>query len=155
MPEQPRLDETTSNWPMPDHMKNQLKLLMPTHMAQPLPVYDKDAYVEPSGVNNAVRNALVEVHFTLKHHHIQRKDGSKPLDPFSGHIEQINILKPGVPLTISGYKRKNLLDGPYRPKPFIVPINVPPPAVTTALTGEVASVSLPAAKATTSGKKKA
>jgi hypothetical protein len=44
MPEQPTLDETTSNWPVPDDMKNQLKLLMPTYMAQPLPVYDKDAY---------------------------------------------------------------------------------------------------------------
>jgi hypothetical protein len=155
VPEQPSLDETTSNWPVPDNMKDQLKLLMPTHMAQPLPVYDKDAYVEPSSVNNAIRNALVEVHFTLKHHHIQRKDGSKALDSFSGRIEQIIILKPGVPLTMSGYKRKNLLDGPYCPKPFVVPASVPPPAVPTALTGEVASVLLPATKASTSGKKKA
>jgi len=110
-------------------------------------------YVEPSSINNTVRNALVEVHFTLKHHHIQRKDGSKPLDSFSRCIEQINILKPGVPLTISGYKRKNLLDGPYCPKPFVSPVNVPPPAVTTALTGKITSISLPAAKVTTSGKK--
>jgi hypothetical protein len=60
----------------------------------------------------------------LKHYHIQRKDGSKPLDFFNGRIEQVVILKTGAPPAVSGYKRKNLLDGPYRPKAFVPPTEV-------------------------------
>ena len=97
---------------------------MRTHMALPLPMYSKKSYVEPSTVNVSIRNALVEVHFTLKHYHIQRKDSSKPLDSFNGRIEQVVILKTGPPPVVWGYKRKNLLDGPYRPKAFVPPTEV-------------------------------
>jgi hypothetical protein len=44
-------DETTANWPVPVNMKDELEALMPTHAAQPLPVYKDDVYVPPTEVN--------------------------------------------------------------------------------------------------------
>jgi hypothetical protein len=88
-------------------------------MALPLPVYKGDSYIDPARVNAAIKGALVEVHFCLRHYRIKEKGGNRTIDSFSGLLQQIIILKDGVPKTDSGYyKRKNLLDGPYRPKPF-------------------------------------
>lgn len=134
------MDETTANWPVPDDMKDQLMSIMATHQASPIPVYNKQTYVGPTAINTAIRNALVEVHFTLKHYHIQRKDGSKPLDSFNGHIEQVVILKAGTPPAVSGYKRKNLLDGPYRPKAFEPAVEVTAARAPTSLISEVEPV---------------
>jgi hypothetical protein len=102
-----------------------LSRLMGTHIVQPLPVFKDDIYVLPPAVNSAMKGSLVEVHFSLKHYRIRKRD-SKPFDSFTGLVEQIIILKPGEPRLSTSYKRKNILDGPYRPKPF----NITPPIVT-------------------------
>lgn len=92
-------------------------MLMNTHRVQPLAVYKDDQYVHPTTLNATLKYALVELHFTLKHFCIRKKE-TKPLDSFTGRIEQIIILKPGEPRSTGTYKRKNLLEGPVRPKPF-------------------------------------
>jgi len=111
------VDSLTANWPVPDDMKKELHVLVGTHRMRPLAVYKDDQYVHPTALNAALKYALVEVHFTLKHFCIRKKD-AKPLDSFTGHIEQVIILKSGEARLTGGYKRKNLLEGPVRPKPF-------------------------------------
>ena len=110
-------DETTANWPVTEDMREDLNQLMATHAAQPLPVFKDDLYVRPAAVNSTLKDSLVEVHFAIKHYRIQKRD-SKPIDSFTGLVEQVIILKSGEPRAQNSYKRKNLLDGPYRPKPF-------------------------------------
>jgi hypothetical protein len=112
------LDDITANWPVPDDMTKHYRNIMATHMAQPLPVYKDGAYVQPLHVNAALKNALVEVHFSLHHYRIKDKTADRLVDSFNGIVQQIIILKEGVPKPINPYKRKNLLDGPYRPRPF-------------------------------------
>jgi hypothetical protein len=112
------VDDVTLHWPVPAEMKGELHDLMTTHVVQPLPVYKGDKYVEPLAVNTVLKDALVEVHFKMRHYRIFRKESNKNTDSFTGLIEQIVILKAGVPRASSGYKRKNLVEGPYRPKPF-------------------------------------
>jgi hypothetical protein len=99
-------------------MADDLHTLMGTHEVQPLPVYKDNSYIEPSAVNNALKGALVEVHFCIQHYRIKNKDADKMSDSFSGQVQQIIILKDGIPKSDNVYKRKNLLDGPFRPKPF-------------------------------------
>ena len=112
------LDDLTANWPVPDDMSEDLHAFMATHHVKPLAVYNEDKYVEPLAVNASLKYALVEVHFTLKHFCIRKRD-AKPLDSFTGHIEQVIILKPGEARTSRPYKRKNMLDRPFRPKAFL------------------------------------
>jgi len=99
-------------------MVDDLHTLMLTHEAQPLPVYKDNTYIEPRAVNNALKGALVEVHFCIQHYRIKNKDAAKTSDSFSGQVQQIIILQDGIPKNDNIYKRKNLLDGPFRPKPF-------------------------------------
>jgi len=106
-------------------MKDELEALMPTPAAQPLPVYKDDVYVLPTEVDRVLRNALVEIHFMLKHYRIRQKgEKGKTIDSFSGLIEQIVVLKAGEAHNASNYKRKNILEGPYRPKPFLDPTSL-------------------------------
>jgi hypothetical protein len=104
---------------VPVDLTDEMLNLMATHVVQPLRVYKDDKYIEPSDVNNVLKGSLVEIHFSLKHYRIFRRDeGTKAFDSFNATIEQILVLKPGELRETSYYKRKNLLDGPYRPKPF-------------------------------------
>jgi hypothetical protein len=106
-------------------MKDELEALVPTHAAQPLPVYKDDMYVPPTEVNRVLHNALVKIHFTLKHYCIRQKgEKGKIIDSFSGLIEQIVVLKAGKARNASNYKRKNILEGPYRPKLFLDPTSL-------------------------------
>jgi hypothetical protein len=107
---------------MPDKLKSEMKLLMATHAAQPLLVYKVDEYVNPKDINMMLKNALVEVHFSLKLYRIYRKgEGIKPFDSFSGIVKQVIILQPGDSPGPNNYKCKNFPEGPYRPKPFTAP----------------------------------
>jgi hypothetical protein len=116
------VDETTANWPIPPDMSDDMCNLMHTHMALPLPVYKGNSYIDPVRVNAAIKGALVKVHFCLHHYRIKQKEGNRSIDWFAGIVQQIVILKDGVPKTDSSYyKHKNLLDGPYRLKPFDSP----------------------------------
>lgn len=121
--EKPTLDTLTMNWPVPEEMKSDLHKLMSTHCAQPLPVYKDDKYVKPDAVNDAIRGALVEVHFTIRHYRIWKKaTNNEPptcTDSFTGNIQQVIILSSAIPRPSTAYKRKNLADGPFCPKPRI------------------------------------
>ena len=112
-----KLDDTTAKWPVPDDMRAELQQLMGTHMAQPLLIFKDDVYVPPLAVNSTLKDSLVEVHFSIKHYRIHKRD-SKPIDSFTGLVEQVIVLRAGEPRVGNSYKRKNLLEGPYRPKPF-------------------------------------
>src|SRR5882757_4782444 len=117
--ERPEIDCITANWPVPTDLADEMSALIPTHAVQPLRVYKDDEYVQPNDVNNLLKGALVEIHFSLKHYRIFRKaEGLKAFDSFSATIEQIVVLKAGENRGTSFYKCKNMLDGPYRPKPF-------------------------------------
>ena len=116
-------DLLTVDWPVPADMKDELRALAATHRVQPLAVYKDEQYIQPEAVNAALKYALVEVHFTLKHFCICKRE-AKPLDSFTGEVQQIVILKSGEARSSGMYKRKNLLDGPFRPKPF-APVMAP------------------------------
>jgi hypothetical protein len=51
------VDETTANWPIPPDMSDDddMRNLMRTHMALPLPVYKGDSYIDPARVNAAIK----------------------------------------------------------------------------------------------------
>jgi hypothetical protein len=68
-------------------------------------------FIEPNDVNGILANALVEVHFSLKHYRIQR-EADKGFDSFTANIEQINVLKRGAPKAPNPYKRHNPRIGP-------------------------------------------
>jgi hypothetical protein len=109
---------------VPTALQAELDNLKLSHTVTPLPVYRLGQFVEPLEVTRALTNALVEVHFRIKHYHIARKDGA--FDSFSGIVEQVVILKDGMPKAPNAYKRKKLRDGPFRPKPSItLPATVP------------------------------
>jgi hypothetical protein len=112
------MDNTTANWPIPDDMKKEFESLSITHQVQPLAAFKNDLYIEPNDVNSAMKNALVEVHFCLRHYRIKDKANGRLVDSFVGIVQQIVILKDGVPKPPNAYKRKNVLEGPYKPKPF-------------------------------------
>jgi hypothetical protein len=112
------MDDTTVNWPISEDMSDEFRKIATTHQVQPLAVYKNDQYVDPVRVNGAMKNALVEVHFCLRHYQIQEKGTGRAVDSFSAIVQQIVILKEGVPKPMNAYKRKNVLDGPYKPKPF-------------------------------------
>lgn len=121
--EKPELDALMANWPVPSDMTDNLHNLMYTHCAQPLPVYKNNEYVVPVNDNAALCDALVEVHFKIQHYHISRKQtdsqSANNLDSFNGHVKQIIVLKSAIPHPKSAYKRKNITEGPFRPKPFL------------------------------------
>jgi hypothetical protein len=115
-PEAPlKVDEETDNWPISNELQKDLCKIKRTHYVQPLRAYIDDRFVEPNDVNGILANALVEVHFSLKHYHIQR-EGDKGFDSFTAHIEQINVLKRGAPKAPNPYKRHNPRVGPLQVK---------------------------------------
>jgi hypothetical protein len=116
--EELKMDETTENWPTPEEMADDFRNTSATHRVQTLPVFHNEQFVDPVRVNSALKNALVEVHFCLRHYRIQEKGAGRAVDSFSAIVQQIVILKEGVPKPMNPYKRKNVLDGPYKPKPF-------------------------------------
>jgi hypothetical protein len=111
------LDDISANWPRPEDMNKSFRKLISTHAVQPLPVYKDGIYVELQHVNAALKNALVEVHFSLRHYQIKDKNSDHFMDSFAATVQQIIVLKEGVPKKPNVYKRKNLLDGPVQPKP--------------------------------------
>ena len=79
---------------------------------QPLRTYENRHFIEPNDVIGILGNALVEIHFSLKHYRIQR-EGQKGFDSFTTNIEQINVLKRGIAKAPNPYKRQNPRDGPF------------------------------------------
>lgn len=106
------MDEETENWPVPVELQDAFDAIKYTYRVNPLPVYRNDVFVEPLLVNKALKNALVEVHFNIRHFKIEEHDS------FTAVPLQVIILKDGPPEASSPYKRKNMRDGPVRPKDF-------------------------------------
>ncbi|KAG2114425.1 hypothetical protein DEU56DRAFT_761835 [Suillus clintonianus] len=91
------MDKETANWPVDDEYCQYLDPIKAHFKAVPLRVYDEENhFVEPENVNNVLRNAVVEVHFTL--HHTYLAKSSPPQDSFRANIEQMMILKRGKPI---------------------------------------------------------
>jgi hypothetical protein len=106
-----KVDEETDNWPISNDLQKDLCKIKRTHYVQPLRAYLDGHFIEPNDVNGILANALVEVHFSLKHYRIQR-EGDKGFDSFTANIEQINVLKRGAPKAPNPYKRHNPRIGP-------------------------------------------
>ena len=82
---------------------------------QPLHAYIDGHFIEPNDVNGILSNSLAEIHFSLKHYQIQH-EGQKGFDSFTSNIEQINVLKCGVPRAPNPYKQRNPRDRPLNVK---------------------------------------
>ena len=107
------MDEETARWPVPPRLRDNLNRIKFEYRAIPLSVYVNGRFVELADVNNAIKGALIELHFEL-HHFTIRKAGH---DSFNATIEQIIVLRPGKPCPMTAYKRKNPRDDPIDVKP--------------------------------------
>ena len=105
----------TEHWPVPPHLRDRFDVIKYTHIITPLPVFENDIYVEPTLVNNTLKNSLVEVHFNIRHHKIGTYDS------FTGIPIQVIILKSSLTPSPSPYKQKDIREGPFRLKPFNSP----------------------------------
>lgn len=109
------MDSETENWPLPSNLREELDEIKYEYCALPLAVYIGNNFVEPRDVNEAIRGALVELHFELHHsYNFMRRE-----DFFHASIEQIMVLQPGQPRRTSPYKRRNVRDGPIRLNPTL------------------------------------
>lgn len=109
------VDEETECWPIHPRFRDELDKIKYEYRAQPLAVYARNQFIEPTEVNHTIRGALVEIHFEFRHFAIQRKSQ----DSFNVSIEQIIVLRPGETRPATGYKRKNVRDGPIWMNPNI------------------------------------
>ena len=115
--EEPELDEDTETWPVPKELVKEFNKVKANYRVLPLVVYDiEDRFVEAAQVNNALKNALVEIHFGISHYKIGRMGETH--DSFTAVPKQIIILKTAPIQSPSAYKRKNIRSGPVRPKGF-------------------------------------
>lgn len=103
------------HWPVANDMRVELDALKHEFFARPLRVYRSNQFVEPSNVEDTIRGALVEVHFTLHHYFIS----SDSYNSFNGVIEQILVLQPGELPPQTVYKHKNVREGPIRMNPTL------------------------------------
>lgn len=108
------LDEATANYPAPPSLRKDFFELKSQYSISPFPLFrlDDSTYIEPDGVEALMKNALVEVHFTLTHYNI--KSGSGSTDTFSGQFQQFLFLKQGKARSMQGPfgQKRNLRDGP-------------------------------------------
>jgi len=111
-----KVDDSTENWPVDDDLKGDLDRIKNEFSIRPLAVFKDDQLVKAKGMNGVLQDALVEVHFELRHFFIRQKDE----DSFNGSIEQIVIIQPGVARSLSPYKRRNLEEGPIHMNPTLV-----------------------------------
>ena len=109
------IDNETSDWPVAEEHRQLLDAIKSSYDVNPLPVYKSNTFVEPNAVNSALKNALVEVHFNIRHYCIG------DFDSFTAVPLQLIILKDGGQSSSSPYKQKNIREGPMRPKPFDAP----------------------------------
>jgi hypothetical protein len=104
------LDEETEQWHIPKEMTKDF-LCIKDNYYQPIPlvVYKGDLFVEPPEVNQAIKNALVELHFGILHCKISRP-GEGTHNSFNAVPKQLLKSAPiGVP---SANKHKNVCSGP-------------------------------------------
>ena len=111
------MDSETENWPLSSNLREELDKIKYEYCALPLAVYIGNNFVEPRDVNEAIRGALVELHFEL-HHSCNLMRGQAGQDLFNASIEQIMVLQPGQPRR-TPYNRRNVRDGPIYLNPAL------------------------------------
>jgi hypothetical protein len=110
------MDEESALWPISTEIIDDYEEIKYDFHARPLVVYKNDLFVEPTEVECALKNALVEIHFGVLHYKMTKE--STTFDSFSAVPKQILILKEAPVEVPSTYKRKNVRSGPVRPKNF-------------------------------------
>lgn len=113
------MDDLTAKWVVPDSMQDDFDNIKTKYQVSPFMLFKDDKYVEPHFADGIIKNALVEIHFSLRHFHIRANDNNnKSSDTFTGLVKQVIVLKEGRERSTSGgYKRKNPFESPYRPAP--------------------------------------
>lgn len=108
------IDEETANWPMPPGRDfaaalNEIKSL---YRAVPLRVYKDSEFVEPQDVVNVLRDATIEIQFSLHHIHLASQHPAR--DSFRANIEQIVVLKAGK-IHNAAFRTSDPRAGPIKP----------------------------------------
>ncbi|KAH9055121.1 hypothetical protein EDB83DRAFT_2225435, partial [Lactarius deliciosus] len=107
--EEESVDSDTEQWPVPAELRSQLDGIKHEYRVAPLHVFkNNEQFVEPSNVNDALEESLIEIRFELRHYSFPSKNEHS----FNASIEQIVILRPGVARPASSYKRKDFRTGP-------------------------------------------
>ncbi|KAF7972408.1 hypothetical protein HWV62_18066 [Athelia sp. TMB] len=109
------LDETTRAYSkyMTGALQKKYHDLMRNYAVTPLRVFKSGVYVKPDAVQALLQNALVEVHYTLKHFAFKNLTSSA-YDTFTATLQQVIWLKAGTRRQLDGgyNKRRNPSDGP-------------------------------------------
>lgn len=85
------VDEETECWPIHLQFQDELDKIKFEYHTQPLSVYVRNQFIEPSKVNNTIRGALVKIHLEFHHFAIQQYSQ----DSLNASIKQIIVLCPG------------------------------------------------------------
>lgn len=112
-----RHDPDSETWPVPNEVAEDYRKLKRVYRVVPLAIYDDhDHFVETLQADQALKNALVEIHFSIIHYKIGAPGDAH--ESFTAEPKQIIILKTAPVTTPTAYKRKNIRSGPVRPKKF-------------------------------------
>ncbi|KAJ3559069.1 hypothetical protein NM688_g559 [Phlebia brevispora] len=100
---------TIAHWPInPRHVQaiEQLGEMINTHIVNFLPAFDRDGVlIEPAEYENALRGAIVSVHFTITHWTITGRSGGEGSDTFVLDVQDISVIEPPAPTSTHGRKR--------------------------------------------------
>jgi hypothetical protein len=88
-----KLAEETCSWPVPVEHHLKFDSITCSNHIHLLPVFFKDKFVEPIQAYAHLVNALVEVHFSLKHYSLDNKSGGGKFDCFMATVEDVIISK--------------------------------------------------------------
>ena len=117
------MDDATLNWPVDEKYQDDVDLIKSEYRAVSLCVYHDNQFIKPSDVKEGLKNALVEIHFTL--FYILLSNQHLPKDTYYANIKQIIILRNEALITSTycGDPRK----GPVKITTHSPPPLSPPP----------------------------
>jgi hypothetical protein len=101
------MDTETKKWPIPMKHKEEFESIKFDFMVCALGVYRHKAFVESGDITEALKDAIVEVFFAIKHYYLR----DKRFDTFQADTQQIKIVEPGASIVASGFKRRNAREG--------------------------------------------
>jgi len=108
-------DDKTKNWSMPDPVMEDFQCIKNNFRVCPLPIFNiDDCFIEAPEANGCLRNALVEVHFSLVHYKVSSPRQTH--DSYNAMPKQVIVLNEAPIQELSIYKHKNIQSGPMRPK---------------------------------------
>jgi len=110
-----KIDNETENWSVPDPVTEDFQCIKNNFRVCPLPIFNiDDCFIEAPEANGCLRNALVEVHFSLVHYKISSPRQTH--DSYNAMPKQVIVLNEAPIQELSIYKHKNIQSGPMRPK---------------------------------------